>query len=282
MITDDIALALTPACAPASPEAPCQLRLTACGLTADGRPSDIPTAVARCRTAPRTDIVVSPGAPAVVYAQLITALAHAGVTVSPRRNGKGSTRGPKQHPDDPGAVDIAAFASTVTRMASVILANPTTDGLARGRFGERKVFIAAIRRLLSASFEYAHLSRGAVDALLVESMRQRRIKLTRADLAAPLDPQEVRDSELETDTDTFHFVIAELLVPRLHRLFMLITFPNSGTPVTRWFRAEPPVTWTTARDRLVEADAIDVYTWSLIADPDDYDDDADVPVEPLP
>lgn len=282
MNTDDIALVLTPACAPAASEAPCQLRLSACGLTTDGRPSDIPTAVARCRKAPHTDIVISPGASAAIYAQLVSALAHAGVTVSARRNGKGKARGPKQHQEDPGAVDIAAFASTVNRMAAVILANPTPDGLARGRLGHRKVFLAAIRRLLSVSFEYAHLSRGAVDALLVESMRQRRLKLARADLAAAMDPQEVRDSELETDTDTFHFVIAELLVPSLHRLFKLVTFPNSRTPVIRWFRAEPPVTWTTARDRLIEADAIDVYTWSLIADPDDYDDDADVPAEPLP
>lgn len=72
--------------------APCRIQLTAAGLTADGHPTDVTGAVARCKTAGRADVSVSGDAPGAVFAQLATALAEVGVAVTSQRNGGASSR----------------------------------------------------------------------------------------------------------------------------------------------------------------------------------------------
>jgi hypothetical protein len=76
-----------PAATPAT-SAPCQLRLTAAGLTADGHPLDIPSAVARCKVAGRAEVSIAADAPGAIYARLARALAEVGVISIPHRNGR--------------------------------------------------------------------------------------------------------------------------------------------------------------------------------------------------
>ena len=187
--------------------APCQLRLTAAGLTADGRSMDIPSAVARCKATGRAEVSIAGDAPGSVYAQLATVLAEVGVIVTPHRNGRSIPQPARRH-RQAARVDLSDFAATVAELAHEIDADPTPEGLARGRFGDRKVFIAAIRRGLRGT-RYGRLPRETLDELLIESMRQRLLQLARADLVAAMDPAEVRDSEIRYLNASFHFVIAE-------------------------------------------------------------------------
>lgn len=105
-------------------------------------------------------------------------------------------------------VDLPSFALMVEAIASDIEPEPTPAGRARGRFGDRKVFIASIRRALQTT-KYRRLSRAEMDDLLLRAHRDGLLQLARADLVAAMDPDEVRDSELRADRATFHFVINE-------------------------------------------------------------------------
>src|SRR5690606_29709034 len=58
-------------------------------------------------------------------------------------------------------VDLPSFAAMVEALAADVEPDPSREGLARGRFGDRKVFIAAIRRELRQT-KYASLSRAAI------------------------------------------------------------------------------------------------------------------------
>lgn len=103
-------------------------------------------------------------------------------------------------------VDLPSFALMVEALAADVEPDPSEDGRARGRFGDRKVFIAAIRRALGRT-KYASLSRAAIDELIFRAHREQLLHLGRADLVAAMDPDEVRDSEIRVDGATFHFVI---------------------------------------------------------------------------
>jgi hypothetical protein len=116
------------------------------------------------------------------------------------RNGR--TTSPRTVAD----VDLPSFAFMVEALAGDVEPDPSPDGLARGRFGDRKVFIATIRRALRRT-KYASLPRAAIDELLFRAHRERLLQLARADLVAAMDPDEVRDSELRVDGATFHFVV---------------------------------------------------------------------------
>ena len=67
-----------------SSSVPCALRLDSAGLTADGAPSDVASAVTRCKGAGAADLVYASDGPVAVYADLTTALHAAGVTVTAR------------------------------------------------------------------------------------------------------------------------------------------------------------------------------------------------------
>lgn len=191
-----------------TPPAPCQLRLNNSGLVLDGRTTDIPTAVAQCKAAGRADLYATADAPAAIYTKLHAALTRAGIVITPHRNGRAGSRRARKHRKSTHDVDLADFAATVAALAERIGPDPTPEGLARSRFGARKVFIAAIRRALRET-EYARLARTTVDALLVEAMREGLLQLARVDLAAAMDPTEIRDSEIRIVNGSYHFVISE-------------------------------------------------------------------------
>lgn len=82
--------------APAGTATACVLRLDASGLTAGGETVDVPTAVTRCKSAGRVELIVSEDAPGATFTDLSTALADAGVVVNQRRNGR-SRRGARRN-----------------------------------------------------------------------------------------------------------------------------------------------------------------------------------------
>ena len=202
--------------APSPASAACALRLDARGLTADGVQVDVAEAVNRCKLAGRADVTVSKEASATAYADLMIALDRVGVPVYTHRNGAGPRNGKSRSaklrsakPRTVDDVDLPSFALMVQALAAGVESDPNQDGGARGRFGNRKVFIAAIRRELRAT-KYASLPRVATDELLIRAHREGLLQLARADLVAAMDPHEVRDSEITYDgIVTFHFVVVE-------------------------------------------------------------------------
>jgi hypothetical protein len=188
----------------------CTVRLDAAGLTVDAARVGIAEAVQRCKLAGLADVTVSKDASAAAYADLMIALGRAGIPTSANRNGPGPRNARPRAVD---GVDLSAFARTVRTLAEHIEPDPNPDGRARGRFGERKVFIAAIRRALRAT-DYARLPRAAVDELLLRANREDLLQLARADLVAAMDPDEVRDSEVTHPMGArFHFVVIERGAP---------------------------------------------------------------------
>jgi hypothetical protein len=117
--------------------------------------------------------------------------------------------------------------------------------------------------------------------------------LTRADLVAAMDTDEVRDSEIVVPNAgaTFHFVVAERGGnATTYRQFTLRAYPDGhhGQATLRWFHADPPTTWTDARDRLIAAGIASPDLggrthmrggWMLSVDPANYHVDR---AEPLP
>jgi hypothetical protein len=220
----------------------CMLRLDKLGLTADGARVGIAEAVNRCKLAGRADVTVTEDAPATAYADLMAALGNAGVLAHAHRNG-GSRRNARARAV--ADVDLATFARTVRSLADQIEPDPTPSGHARGRFGARKVFIAAIRRALRAT-DYARLSRAAIDELLLRAHRKGLLELARADLVSAMDPDEVCDSEVKHPLGAqFHFVINERNGARnasTYRAFTLVTYTGGrkASPQLRRFVADPP------------------------------------------
>jgi hypothetical protein len=184
----------------------CTLRLDARGLTADGVRVGIDDAVNRCKSATRAQVTVTTDAPAAAYMDLSVALSRAGVPVTALRNAGSRRR--RAQPEAVADVDLETFARVVRELADKIETDTGADGRPRGRFGQRKVFIAAIRRALLGT-ELKDLPRSTVDTLLVRAHRAGLLELARADLVAAMDQNEVRDSEVITSGASFHFVISE-------------------------------------------------------------------------
>jgi len=268
----------------------CMLRLDKLGLTADGARVGIAEAVSRCKLTGRADVTVAEDAAAATYAGLMAALGSAGVLAHAHRNGGWPRNARARAVAD---VDLATFARTVRSLADQIEPDPTPSGHARGRFGERKVFIAAIRRALRTT-DYARLSRAAIDELLLRAHRKELLDLARADLVSAMDPDEVRDSEIQHPMGAcFHFVINERDGARnasTHRAFTLVMYTGGRRvgPQLRRFVADPPTTWADARDRLGAAGLLDpalagrTHTpggWMLSVDATGFRDEL---AEPLP
>ncbi|MBK5963537.1 hypothetical protein CCR95_05390 [Thiocystis minor] len=97
----------------------------------------------------------------------------------------------------PASVDLAAFAATVIQTAR------TT---ATGRFGEDKIFISHVWERLREAGRDAELTETQFKERLAEANRQGLLRLSRADLAYTLDPDDVARSELRYLTATFHFI----------------------------------------------------------------------------
>ena len=122
-----------------------------------------------------------------------------------RRNARKQTARQLQRADD---VDVDRFATTVHALADSIEGETDAGGRARGRFGGRKVFIAALRRALRGT-DYKKLPRADVDELILRAHRAGLLQLARADLVAAMDPDEIRDSLIVHPSGAeFHFVLA--------------------------------------------------------------------------
>jgi len=261
-----VAAPAAPAALAPPPPAPaaCALRLDASGLAADGVRVEVAEAVNRCKLAGRADVTVIPEASATAYADLMIALGRAGVPAFAHRNGAGPRNAKRRtaKPRTVDDVDLPSFALMVQALAADVEPDPGPDGRARGRFGDRKVFIAAVRRALRAT-KYASLPRAAIDELLIRSHREELLQLARADLVAAMDPDEVRDSEITYGgIARFHFVVVEPDPARnatTYRAFTLLTYTEGrkAGPRPRWFLADPPTTWADARDRLNAAGILD-------------------------
>jgi len=78
-----------------------------------------------------------------------------------------------------------------------------------GRFGDRKVFIAAIWRALEEDDRMEGVDEPTFKRALLAAQRGGDLVLARADLVAAMDPEEVMASEIEDRGATFHFVLDE-------------------------------------------------------------------------
>lgn len=104
---------------------------------------------------------------------------------------------------------IGEFAQAVNAAADGIGDESEVEGEARGRFGDRKVFIAAIWRDLQDDPRFASMSAEEFKRRLLEAHRQRLLTMARADLVAAMDHNEVIGSEIHDRGATFHFVVNE-------------------------------------------------------------------------
>jgi hypothetical protein len=94
-------------------------------------------------------------------------------------------------------LDLAAFAREVQAAA---------DREQEGRFGTRKVFIAAVWRRLRETAVCAGMDLDAFKRHLVDANRADLLALHRADLVPMMDPEEVKASEILYGNASFHFI----------------------------------------------------------------------------
>jgi hypothetical protein len=87
-------------------------------------------------------------------------------------------------------------------LSVVVAALPTVHG--DGRFGDRKVFIAALHDRVGREIR---MSLVEFKRWLIDQHRQRNLVLARADLVAAMPYDMVRRSEAVADGATFHFVV---------------------------------------------------------------------------
>jgi hypothetical protein len=99
-------------------------------------------------------------------------------------------------PQEP-PLDLPAFARRVQAAAR---ACPT------GRYGENRVFIAHVWRMLQSDPEFAGMDLDQFKRSLAEANNARLLDLGRADLVQVLDPDDVRSSEVCYLNTAFHFI----------------------------------------------------------------------------
>jgi hypothetical protein len=115
--------------------------------------------------------------------------------------------GPDAGPDTASEMPLQQFAETVNAELPYIQTEPGPEGMPRGRFGDRKVFIAALWRQLRTHPRMKGISEAQFKARLLEAQRLRLVRLARADLVAAMDHDEVVSSEVDAGGARFHFVI---------------------------------------------------------------------------
>lgn len=108
--------------------------------------------------------------------------------------------GPNGQAAPHGATDPQAFARAVRAAAAEV----TGDG----RFGDRRVFIAALWRRV-AEGELAGLTLADFKRRLLEANQAGDLSLARADLVDAMDPALVAESEIRDLGSSFHFVMDE-------------------------------------------------------------------------
>jgi hypothetical protein len=108
---------------------------------------------------------------------------------------------PTPEPEPAAEFDLPAFAETVKALART---SPPED-----RFGDNKVFIAAVWRASQREAGFPRMSLPEFKGRLVEANREGRLRLSRADLVQAMDPNRVAESETHYLNATFHFVLVE-------------------------------------------------------------------------
>lgn len=108
---------------------------------------------------------------------------------------------------NPSKASLREFAADVNAELPYITPEPG-DG-AKGRFGDRKVFIAALWRQLRTAPSFKGMTPKQFKDRLVEAHGQRLLVLARADLVAAMDPKEVAESEWVDPSGgrSYHFVV---------------------------------------------------------------------------
>jgi hypothetical protein len=97
----------------------------------------------------------------------------------------------------PIELDLSAFAERVKSAARAC---------STGRFGDNKVFIAHVWRAVQSDPGFATMDLPAFKERLAEANNARLLDLSRADLVQAMDPEDVRESEVQYLNATFHFV----------------------------------------------------------------------------
>jgi len=82
-----------------------------------------------------------------------------------------------------------------------------------GRFGDRKVFTAAVHAALGGEDT---ISTDAFNSRLVAAMRAGQLELARADLVAAMDPDLVAASEVDLGSGVTYHVVVDAAASRLH------------------------------------------------------------------
>lgn len=110
--------------------------------------------------------------------------------------------------DEKSQLNLSNFVAIVNSELPYIQAEVGADDRAKGRFGDRKVFIAALWRMLRTHPRLHGMTEQQFKQRLFEAHRARLLTLARADLIGAMDLQEVRDSEYEQSPGvTYHFVV---------------------------------------------------------------------------
>jgi hypothetical protein len=79
-------------------------------------------------------------------------------------------------------------------------------GCSTGRFGDNKVFIAHVWRVLQSDPDFAEMGLEGFKDFLAAANNARLLDLSRADLVQAMDPEDVRLSEVRYLNATFHFI----------------------------------------------------------------------------
>ncbi|MFL5353964.1 hypothetical protein [Archangium sp.] len=104
----------------------------------------------------------------------------------------------------PGYFDLAAPAPREQLQGFAERVRQAARASASGRFGEDKIFISHVWRLLRAQLQ--GVDEQTFKSRLVEANRARLLSLSRADLVEAMDPADVSDSETRYLGATFHFI----------------------------------------------------------------------------
>jgi hypothetical protein len=106
------------------------------------------------------------------------------------------------HPEVPTSVPLAALSDQAFAELTLNAAKATQDG----RLGDAKVFISRVWATLQQQHPDLTLNLEDFKQRLIRANQQRRLDLSRADLAYALDANEVSASEINHLNSTFHFI----------------------------------------------------------------------------
>lgn len=266
---------------------PCALRLDVNGITSAGVPLTVSGAVAHCKAAGGADLTIVGNAPSTIYADLVAAFRAAGIAIREHRNAR---------PRRPSAGDLATLRKLAARVRA---ASSARQGSKRQEAGAKLArFVARhsgaqVEDQATVDFENNIVVSGAPHemhkvAAWVERLARTSGRAVSATVETFQDPEDpdwavcrirgLDDGAGERNATSY-------------RHFTLRTYPKGargGGATLRWFRADPPVPWATARDRLIAAGLADAGVagrthepggWMLSVDPRDY---ADERAHPLP